>query len=88
MFCHCPAPVTIDQETILALQRTMVRGEMVREGMAHTGMAQTAIAGIVPGAIEIHLRALEQTGKRPFSTVVTSSLSAGKGWRAYLGIFI
>ena len=83
MFCHCPAPVTIDQETILAFQRTMVRGEMVREGMA-----QTAIAEIVPGAIEIHLRALEQTGKRPLSTVVTSSLSAGKGWRAYLGIFI
>lgn len=61
----------------------MVQGEMVREGMA-----QTAIAEIVPGAIEIHLRALEQTGKRPLSTVVTSSLSAGKGWRAYLGIFI
>ena len=81
MFCHCPAPVTIDQETILALQRTMVRGEMAREGMA-----QTAIAEIVPGEIEIHLQALEQTGKRPLSTVpktrATSSLSAGKGWRA------
>ena len=82
MFCHCPAPVTIGQETILAFQRTMVRGEMVREGMVREGMAQTAIAEIVPGAIEIHLRALEQTSKRPLSNIVTSGLSAGKGWRA------
>ncbi len=61
----------------------MVRGDMVREGMV-----QTAIVEIVPGAIEIHLRAREQTGRRSLSTVVTASLSAGKGWRAYLGILI
>ena len=51
-------------------------------------MAQTAIVEIVPGAIEIHLRALEQTDKHPLSKLVTAGLSAGKGWRTYLGIFI
>jgi len=78
----------IDQETILAFQRTMVRGEIVREAMVREAMVQTAIVEIVPGAIEIHLRALEQAGRRPLSTVATASLPAGKGWRAYLGIFI
>ncbi len=70
----------------------MDRGEMVRGEMVREAMVQTAIIEIVPGAIEIHLRALEQAGKRPLSTVpttrATASLSAGKGWRAYLGIFI
>ena len=57
MFCHFPVPLTVDQETSLAIQR---------------GMVQTAIAEIVPDAIEIHLRTLEQTGMRPLSTTVAS----------------
>ena len=83
MFCRCPVHVTNDQETILAFQKTMVLEAMVLEAMVLEAMVQTATVEIVPGAIEIHLRALEQTGRRPLSTLAkkraTASLPREKG---------
>ena len=70
----------------------MVLEAMVLEAMVLEAMVQTATVEIVPGAIEIHLRALDQTGRRPLSTLAkkraTASLPREKWQSAYLGIFI
>jgi len=78
MCCRCPVPVTNDQETILAFQRTIaleaivpeaivpeaiVPEAIVPEAMVLVAMVQTGIIKIVPDAIEMHLPGLEQTDR-------------------------
>ena len=78
MCCRCPVPVTNDQETILAFQRTIaleaivpeaivpeaiVPEAMVLVAMVLVAMVQTGIVEIVPDAIEMHLPGLEQTDR-------------------------
>ena len=78
MCCRCPVPVTNDQETILAFQRTIaleaivpeatvpeaiVPEAMVLVAMVLVAMVQTGIIKIVPDAIEMHLPGLEQTDR-------------------------
>ena len=83
MFCRRPAPVTNDQETILAFQRTIAPEAMVPEAMVPEAMVlaamvlaamdPTGIVEIVPDAIETHLRGLEQTDRQPLSTAATGT---------------
>ena len=51
----------------------MVPEAMVLVAMVQTGTVPMGIVEIVPDAIEMHLRGLEQTDRQPLSAVVTGT---------------